>query len=95
MEFHLPLTLIALLSAIHGFAEYHRRTFDKDGTLYFSGEGYDDFFMGKGSTYPDLYGCVGILFEQPSSRGIHQETQNGLLTFPTSISNRSGTVRPS
>jgi hypothetical protein len=44
--------------------------------------------MGKGSTYPDLFGTVGILFEQPSSRGTKQNTINGLLDFPTSISNQ-------
>ncbi len=69
-------------------AEYHSRVFDEQGTLYFSQEGYDDFFMGKGSTYPDLFGCVGILFEQSSARGAWQETQNGLLTFPLAIANQ-------
>ena len=44
--------------------------------------------MGKGSTYPDLFGTVGILFEQPSSRGAGQDTVNGKLTFPFSISNQ-------
>jgi hypothetical protein len=44
--------------------------------------------MGKGSTYPDLFGTVGILFEQPSSRGAGQSTLNGTLTFPFSISNQ-------
>ena len=68
--------------------DYHARAFDREGTLYFSGEGYDDFFMGKGSTYPDLFGCVGILFEQPSSRGSQQDTVNGRLTFPASIANQ-------
>ncbi|MEM7363364.1 MAG: M14 family zinc carboxypeptidase [Pseudomonadota bacterium] len=69
-------------------AEYHRRVFDKEGVLYYSEEVYDDFFMGKGSTYPDLFGSVGILFEQASARGDRQDTQNGLLTFPVSIANQ-------
>jgi hypothetical protein len=56
--------------------------------MYFTQENYDDFFMGKGSTYPDLFGTVGILFEQPSSRGTKQNTINGLLDFPTSIRNQ-------
>lgn len=83
-----PLTPEINQKLTNSMAEYHRREFDKDGVLYFSEEGYDDFFIGKGSTYPDLFGCVGILFEQPSSRGIHQDTQNGLLTFPTTITNQ-------
>ncbi len=32
--------------------------------MYFTKEGYDDFYYGKGSTYPDINGGVGILFEQ-------------------------------
>ena len=68
--------------------EYHARAFDREGVLYFSEEGYDDFFMGKGSTYPDLFGCVGILFEQPSSRGSQQDVIGGRLTFPDTITNQ-------
>ena len=68
--------------------EYHAKALDEAGVLYFSGENYDDFFMGKGSTYPDLFGSVGILFEQPSSRGAQQDTINGLLTFEESIANQ-------
>ena len=68
--------------------EYHAKTLDENGVMYFTQENYDDFFMGKGSTYPDLFGTVGILFEQPSSRGTKQNTINGLLDFPTSISNQ-------
>lgn len=83
-----PLTPAINQELTKSIAEYHSRVFDKEGILYFSQENYDDFFMGKGSTYPDLFGCVGILFEQPSSRGAWQETQNGLLTFPFSIANQ-------
>ncbi|MCZ6489623.1 MAG: peptidase, partial [Acidobacteria bacterium] len=83
-----PLTPAINQDLTEAIAAYHRPVFDREGILYFSQEGYDDFFVGKGSTYPDLFGCVGILFEQPSSRGAHQETQNGLLTFPFSISNQ-------
>jgi len=83
-----PLTPAINQQLTLSIAEYHSRVFDEEGILYFSQEGYDDFFMGKGSTYPDLFGCVGILFEQPSSRGAWQDTQNGLLTFPFSIANQ-------
>ena len=83
-----PLTpkINQLLTAKIG--EYHAAAFDAEGVRYFTEEGYDDFFMGKGSTYPDLFGTVGILFEQPSSRGAGQSTLNGELTFPFSISNQ-------
>ncbi|XOV86611.1 MAG: M14 family zinc carboxypeptidase [Pseudomonadota bacterium] len=83
-----PLTPAINQTLTNRIADFHRRAFDSDGTLYFSEEGYDDFFMGKGSTYADLFGCVGILFEQPSARGARQETVNGLLTFETSIRNQ-------
>jgi hypothetical protein len=48
-------------------------------------------YFGKGSTYPDLQGCIGILFEQASSRGHVQESANGLLTFPFTIRNQVAT----
>ncbi|MCB0531336.1 MAG: zinc carboxypeptidase [Saprospiraceae bacterium] len=68
-------------------AQYHARMLSSKNVLFFSEENYDDFYYGKGSTYPDANGCVGILFEQASSRGSAQETDNGLLTFPYSIRN--------
>jgi hypothetical protein len=83
-----PLTPAINQQLTNAMATFHSRALDREGILYFSQENYDDFFMGKGSTYPDLFGCVGILFEQPSSRGAQQETQNGLLTFSTTISNQ-------
>ena len=69
-------------------ATYHAKYLDKIGSLYFTKEGYDDFYYGKGSTFPDIHGSVGILFEQASSRGHAQETTNGLLTFPFTIRNQ-------
>ena len=72
--------------------EYHSAALDKIGSLYYSGEGYDDFYYGKGSTYPDIFGTVGILFEQASSRGHLQESDNGLLTFPFTIRNQVTTA---
>lgn len=67
---------------------YHAAALDEIGSLYYSGEGYDDYYIGKGSTYPDMQGTVGILFEQASSRGHAQESDNGLLTFPFTIRNQ-------
>lgn len=67
---------------------FHSAALDEIGSLYYSGEGYDDFYLGKGSTYPDMQGTVGILFEQGSSRGHIQESENGLITFPFTIRNQ-------
>lgn len=67
---------------------YHAKALDKIGSLYFTEESYDDFYYGKGSTFPDINGSIGILFEQASSRGHVQESDNGLLTFPFTIRNQ-------
>lgn len=71
---------------------FHAKFLDSIGSLYFTKEGYDDFYYGKGSTYPDINGAVGILFEQASSRGHAQDTENGLLTFPFTIRNQFTTA---
>ncbi len=69
-------------------ATYHAKAFDKLGSTYYSEESFDDFYYGKGSTFPDINGSIGILFEQASSRGHAQETTNGVLTFPFTIRNQ-------
>lgn len=69
-------------------ASFHAKFLDKIGSLYFTKENYDDFYYGKGSTYPDVQGCIGILFEQASSRGHAQQTANGVLRFPFTIRNQ-------
>src|SRR6056297_51060 len=71
---------------------YHAKALDKIGSLYYSEEGYDDYYYGKGSTFPDVNGSIGILFEQGSSRGHIQESENGLLTFPFTIRNQFTTA---
>jgi len=69
-------------------AQFHADALDKIGSLYYAKEDFDDFYYGKGSTFPDINGSVGILFEQASSRGHAQESDNGLLTFPFTIKNQ-------
>jgi len=68
-------------------ATYHAKAFDKIGSLYYSEESFDDFYYGKGSTFPDINGGIGILFEQASARGHAQNSENGVLTFPFAIRN--------
>ena len=68
--------------------KFHAAFLDRIGSMYFTKENYDDFYYGKGSTYPDVQGCIGILFEQASSRGHLQQTANGLLSFPFTIRNQ-------
>jgi len=68
-------------------ATYHANALDSIGSLYYSKESFDDFYIGKGSTYPDVNGSIGILFEQASARGHAQENPYGVLTFPFAIRN--------
>ncbi|MEL7118123.1 MAG: M14 family zinc carboxypeptidase, partial [Bacteroidota bacterium] len=70
---------------------YHAAALETIGSLYFTQERYDDFYYGKGSTYPDINGSIGILFEQSSSRGTAQNSDNGVLTFPFTIRNQVAT----
>lgn len=72
----------------HKIAAHHQRALDGRGIYYYSEQGFDDFYPGKGSTYPDLHGTVGILYEQASSRGHAQESDHGTLTFPFTIRNQ-------
>ncbi|TNE72955.1 zinc carboxypeptidase [bacterium] len=69
-------------------ATYHAKAFDSRNALYYSEESFDDFYYGKGSTYPDVNGSIGILFEQASSRGHVQESINGDLAFSFTIKNQ-------
>lgn len=68
-------------------AKYHAIALDSIGSLYYSKESFDDYYIGKGSTYPDVNGSIGILFEQASARGHAQESPYGILTFPFAIRN--------
>ncbi|MDP7592069.1 MAG: M14 family zinc carboxypeptidase [Litorilituus sp.] len=82
-----PLTPKKNVSLTQALAKYHAKALDGAQRLYYSEESFDDFYYGKGSTYPDINGGIGILFEQASSRGMQQKTINGLLTFEYGIQN--------
>jgi len=86
-----PLTPENTFTLTGELAKYHAAALDSIGSLYYSQESFDDFYIGKGSTYPDVNGCVGILFEQASSRGHLQESVNGLVSFPFTIRNQFNT----
>ena len=83
-----PLTPKRNQTLTMAIGKYHEEALNAIGSLYYSEEDYDDFYYGKGSTYPDVNGGIGILFEQASSRGHAQESDNGLLTFPFTIRNQ-------
>ena len=83
-----PLTPKMNQSLTKEIAKFHAKALDKIGSFYYTEENFDDFYYGKGSTFPDINGGIGILFEQGSSRGHAQETDNGILTFPFTIRNQ-------
>lgn len=83
-----PLTPKKNMELTEKIGTYHAKALDAIGSLYFTRESYDDFYYGKGSTYPDVQGSIGILFEQASARGHLQESDNGVLSFPFAIRNQ-------
>ncbi|TRX55130.1 hypothetical protein FNN08_11085 [Thalassomonas sp. M1454] len=83
-----PLTPAKNIELTKLFSTYHAKALDTDNRLYYSEESFDDFYYGKGSTYPDINGAIGILFEQASSRGYAQESINGVLTFGYGVKNQ-------
>lgn len=83
-----PLTPAKNFELTQKIGTYHAKALDQIGSLYYNQENYDDFYYGKGSTYPDVQGSIGILFEQASSRGHLQESANGMLSFPFTIRNQ-------
>jgi len=85
------------------FADYFRRALDAIGSLYYTRESFDNSYPGYGSTYPDLQGGLGLLFEQASSRGhlqrqggrtfdfaftIRNQVRTGLATVQAAVENR-------
>lgn len=83
-----PLTPDENVRLTEILAAEHADSLDDIGSLYYTEESFDDFYYGKGSTYPDIQGSVGILFEQASSRGHLQDSVNGEVSFPFTIRNQ-------
>jgi hypothetical protein len=69
------------------FAKYYVEALDEIGSLYFTKEAFDNSYPGYGSTYPDIHGGLGMVFEQASSRGHRQESTTEDVTFPFTIRN--------
>ena len=73
------------------FAKYFKESLDEIGSLYFTKEAFDNSYPGYGSTYPDMHGGLGLVFEQASSRGHIQETTTKPITFAFTIRNHTRT----
>ena len=83
-----PLTPEENLSLTRALAQFHSRAMDQAGQPHFTEDAYDDFYYGKGSTYPDINGSIGILFEQKAIRGQELSTTNGTETFRMAVANQ-------
>jgi len=84
-----PLTSQENQNLTQEISSYCAKELDKIGSLYFSKEGYDDFYIGKGAAYGDIHGSVCLLYEQPTSRGHLRETRHGIRSFAWTIRNQS------
>ncbi len=78
----IPARSRELLQAI---SRYHVDFMDSEAKLFFTEEGFDNYYIGKGSTYPHVQGSIGILFEAGAARGGTLETPNGLKTYADNI----------
>ncbi len=58
---------------------------DGEGALYVTEELFAHFYLGFGSSYPNLLGAVPYLFEQSSTRGLLRETEYGTLRYDDKI----------
>jgi hypothetical protein len=68
--------------------KFHARAFDRIGQMYYTQDDFDDFYYGKGSSYPDVNGSIGILFEQAGLNGHFRETGHGPMTFAETVRNQ-------
>lgn len=69
------------------FAKYFAKYMDEIGSLYWTKEVFDNSYPGYGSTYPDIHGGLGLVFETASSRGHLQSSQRGNISFAFTIRN--------
>ncbi|MEM8800578.1 MAG: M14 family zinc carboxypeptidase [Pseudomonadota bacterium] len=80
-----PMVSAETMERLDQLSRYTAKALDEAGVPYFTRERFDNFYIGKGSTYPAVSGGVGILFEQSASDGIKVETANGINSFRRNI----------
>ncbi|MEM1390069.1 MAG: M14 family zinc carboxypeptidase, partial [Pseudomonadota bacterium] len=62
-----------------GIGKRHAAFLDSEARLYWTEQSFDNFYIGKGSTYPQINGSLGILFEAGAARGGSVQTERGLV----------------
>ena len=83
-----PFTPQRTYDLTYAIAEYHAAGLDRIGSGYYTEESFDDYYLGKGSAYPDVHGSLGILFEQASSRALARESGDGVLHYAFTVRNQ-------
>lgn len=53
-----PHTPEATYDLHYDIAKYFKKYFENIGSLYYSEEGFDDFYLGKESAYPDIHASI-------------------------------------
>ncbi|MBK8096790.1 MAG: peptidase M14 [Planctomycetes bacterium] len=62
--------------------------FDRFGIDYFTREEFDSFYPGYGEGWPTFQGCIGMTFEQGSSRGLlYRRRDDSLLSYHECVRN--------
>ncbi|MDR3118291.1 MAG: peptidase M14 [Mediterranea sp.] len=84
-----PLTTQLNQDLTAELSSYAARALDGVGTPYYSKEGFDDFYYGKGAAYGDIHGSVCLLYEQGSVRGHLRQTPVGEWSFGWAIRNQA------
>ena len=79
---HVPEEAEALLLE---YANYPASFMDAEARLYFNEETFDNFYIGKGSTYPLVNGAIGVLFEAGRASGGEVESDAGIKTYRDNI----------
>lgn len=80
-----PLIPAKARALAYELAGFHAEKLDSHKELYFTEEGFDNFYVGKGSTYPQVNGGLGFLFEAGAQMGIAVESKQGLKTYARNI----------
>ena len=79
---HVPKEAEALLLE---YADYPASFMDAEARLYFNQEIFDNFYIGKGSTYPLVNGAIGVLFEAGRAVGGEVDTDSGIKSYRDNI----------
>jgi len=86
-----PLTSKANQKITLDLARFHAKALDSVSQPYYTEEQFDDFYYGKGSTYPDATGGIGLLFEQSSVRGHARNLGGEKIRFSDGVANQLAT----